>query len=203
MSNNKCNVINADVYQKGSQVLVLAFQNQFLNDYRRDNDGSAVGQQQVATAQGMVNETVGIVNSKYASTLGAIDNITWDDFTHCPSMAAKKDSNGNLVTDANGNPVYKNFDRDSLATLGYKPHTKYMADTRPLKDNSLMKSACTLVPIWVDGYYPPEVVVCFVLFVVFLLLTLLMVALMSGGDDHDAAPDYGYGYGYGYQYGYQ
>lgn len=200
MSSNKCKVINADVYQKGSQVLVLAFQNQFLNDYLRDNDGSAVGQQKVATAQGMVKETVGIVNGKYASQFGAIDNITWDDFTYCPSMAAKKDSSGNIVTDANGNPVYKNFDRDALASFGYKPHTKYMADTHPLGDNSLMKSACTLVPIWVDGYYPPEVVVCFVLFVLFLVLMLLVVALMSGGGGEDARQyDYGYGYGYGYQ----
>jgi hypothetical protein len=186
LASRKCKIINDDIYTKDSQVLPLAIQNQFVWQFQRDNDGSAIGQGKVAIAKSIVADQVQVVNQKYGKTYGAVDNITWDDFTKCQSMTPKKDANGEKVVDASGNTVYANFDRTELANFGYKMAPASLKDTRPLKDNYYMKQAVQYVPISWDVYYPPEVVVLFVLFVGLLLLSLLIWALLSGGDDEPA-----------------
>lgn len=205
MTTAKCSIIQADVYAPHSQVVVLATQNQFLWDYQRDNDNSAISAGEIETAQSIVNSQVAVVNGQYASKYGNIDNITWSDFTSCKSMNAVTDSSGNPVLDSSGNLQYKNFDRQSMADLSYKPHTKYLASVRPLTTNSVMQKMCTFVPIHLDEYYPPEVVVLFVLFISMIIIGILMWVLLSGDDSDEQThsrdhPYYQYGYQYGYGY---
>jgi hypothetical protein len=174
LAERKCKIISEDAYKPGSQVVVLATQNQFLWDYERDNDGSIMSDRMIETVKSIIRSQVGVVNKLYAGKYGEIDNITWDDFTRCKSMHMVKDSDGKPIQDSDGKIQYKNFDRQSLAELSYAPHTKYMPNFRPFEDSEIMQKLCTFVPLRLDAYYPPEVVVLFVLFI---LLTLTIVIL--------------------------
>lgn len=170
-----CSVISADAYQQGSPVVLLAVQNQFLQRFKFDNDGSAAGRAAVAATQAIVDDQLGVVRAKY----GNVPNITWRDFTSCPSLSP--------VLDSSGTPTgqFKNFDREELMSLGYMAQPKYFAGSAPLSDNSLMQKAVKYVPLSMDTYFPPQVSV-----ILFILVVVLAVAivLMMGGDDESQAP---------------
>lgn len=177
---DKCTAINRDVYKEGSQILVMATQNQYLWEYMRDDNGSEMARRRVELMRSNVANTVDIVNAKYPG----VGNITWDDFTDCTSAIPIMDKNNDLVLDENGEPKYRKFTRDELSMLSYKPRPRYLSNVRPLRDTAVMKSLCQLVPIRYDVYTPPEIIVlCFILLIVFIVLLGVGVAVFVFGDD--------------------
>lgn len=185
MEQRRCQFITVDAPQQKSQVVVLAYHNQYKWFYERDYDGSPIAQGKLNTINAIVADQTAVVNGLYAGRFGPVDNITWDDFVKCKSeLSPVKDADGKTMLDNDGNIVPDYMTRDTIAQLGYKFSPKNYPDMRPFKDSSWMKSAITYVPPSMDVKYPPELVVVFVLFVgllVFLLLVGVVVAL--AGDD--------------------
>ncbi len=191
MEQRRCQYIAADATQEKSQVVVLAYHNQFRWQYERDYDGSLISQGKLSTINSIVSSQIGVVNGIYGSRFGPIDNITWDDFVKCRSeLNPMRDSDGKVMLDSDGNIIGDYMNRDTIAQLGYKFAPKNYPDFRPFKDTALMKRAIEYIPPSMDVKYPPELIVVFVLLIGLVLLTILVSIVMSRAGRGNYRNDY-------------